>query len=85
MATLGLKGMGKFLQTQGSHSKVHWENAKRSLMKSGLNAMPLFLLDNLLRHRKFVGGKGSKMVKICRVPSWMVPMVITIVTLLTTV
>ena len=54
-------------------------------MKSGLNAMPLFLLDNLLRHQKFVGGKGSKMVKICRSPSWMVPMVITIVTLVTTV
>ena len=58
MATLGLKGMGKFLQTQGSHSKVHWENAKRSLMKSGLNAMPLFLLDNLLSQFGHVMSNG---------------------------
>ena len=29
MATLGLKEMGKFLQTLGSHSKVHLENAKK--------------------------------------------------------
>ena len=29
IATLGLKEMGKFLQTYGSHSKVQWENAKK--------------------------------------------------------
>ena len=32
MATLGLKEMGKFLwegREKGSHSKVHWENAKK--------------------------------------------------------
>ena len=49
MATLGMKEMEKFLLTQGSHSKVYWENAKKGsgIMKSGLDAMPLFLLDNL--------------------------------------
>ena len=45
MATLGLKEMGKFLW----NSKVRLENAKKSgIMKSGLDAMPLFLLDDLL-------------------------------------
>ena len=50
MATLGLKEMGKFLQTYGSHSKVGLESAKKKsgIMKSGLDAMPLFLLDDLL-------------------------------------
>ena len=48
MATLGLKEMGKFLQTQGSHSKVHWENAKKGIVKSRLDAMPFFLQDDLL-------------------------------------
>ena len=62
MATLGLKEMGKFLwegrekkfaqlAVSVSHSKVHWENAKKKsgIMKSGLDAMPLFILDNLLK------------------------------------
>ena len=41
MAVLGLKEMGKFL----------WEGRekKSSIMKSGLDAMPLFLLDDLLK------------------------------------
>ena len=45
------KEFSHFLQTQGSHSKVHWENAKKKsgIMKSGLDAMPLFLLDDLLK------------------------------------
>ena len=45
------KELSHFLQTLGSHSKVHLENAKKSLvhiMKSGLDGMPLFLLDDLL-------------------------------------
>ena len=29
MATLGLKEMGKFLQTLGSHSQINWENVKK--------------------------------------------------------
>ena len=65
MATLGLKEIGKFIWegrekglpmwlsqfsfAKGSHSKIHWENAKKSgIMKSGLDTMPLFLLDDLL-------------------------------------
>ena len=53
MATLGLKEMGKFLCEfcwLSQFSKVHWENEKRNsgIMISGLNAMPLFLLDDLL-------------------------------------
>ena len=41
MATLGLKEMGIF--------KVCLENSKNSgIMKSGLDPMPLFLLDDLL-------------------------------------
>ena len=60
MATLGLKEMGKFL-LEGREkslpcwlsqlSKVHWENEKKEsgIMKSGLNAMPLILLDDLLK------------------------------------
>ena len=63
MATLGLKEMGKFhwegrekvcpvgclSLTKGSDSKIHWENVKKrsDIMKSGLDAMPLFLLDDL--------------------------------------
>ena len=33
-----------------TYSKVHWENAKKKsgIMKSGLDGMPLFLLDDLL-------------------------------------
>ena len=45
------KEFSHFLQTSGSHSKVHKENAKKKkfgIMKSGLDAMPLFLLDDLL-------------------------------------
>ena len=53
MAILGLKEMGKFLwegKEKGSHSKVHWESAKKVwFMKSGLDTMPLFLLDDLLK------------------------------------
>ena len=37
-ATLGSKEMGKLL----------WEGREKSFMKSGLDAMPLFLLDDLL-------------------------------------
>ena len=59
MATLGLKEMRKFLWegsekglpcwlSQFSNCKVHWENAK----KSGFDAMPLFLLDDLLITKK---------------------------------
>ena len=46
-----LKEFSHFLHTQGSHSRVHWENTKKKsgIMKSGLDAMPLFLLDDLLR------------------------------------
>ena len=72
MATLDLKEMVKFLWegrekglpcwlSQFSHSKVHWENAKKNLvhiMKSGLDAMPLFLLDDLLSK----GQKNSKAI-----------------------
>ena len=44
------KEFSHFLQTLGSHSKVHWENAKKSgIMKNGLDAMPLFLPDDLLK------------------------------------
>ena len=34
--------------------KVHWENGKKKsdIMKSGLDAMPLFLLDDLLTKSK---------------------------------
>ena len=64
MATLGLKEMGKFLWegkekglpcglSQFSKTKLRQpkkENAKKSgIMKSGLDAMPLFLLDDLLK------------------------------------
>ena len=39
-------------------SKVHWENAKKKsgIMKSGLNAMPLFLLDDLLKFQQTGSG-----------------------------
>ena len=50
MATLGLKEMGKFLQTyKVDIAKFVWKMQKKSgIMKSGLDAMPLFLLDDLL-------------------------------------
>ena len=60
MATLGLEEMGKFLW-EGSHTKVPLENAKKyGIMKSGLDTMPLFLLDNLLKSRRF-----KKQVWVC--------------------
>jgi hypothetical protein len=51
MATLGLKEMGKFLWELGKlFSKFIEKMQKKSgIMKSGLDAMPLFLLDDLLR------------------------------------
>ena len=51
MATLGLKEMGKFLQFKPkvAIAKFVWKMQKKSgIMKSGLDAMPLFLLDSLL-------------------------------------
>ena len=49
------KEISHFLQTYGSHSYVRHEMQKKSgIMKSGLDAMPLFLLDNLIRHMKLV-------------------------------
>ena len=61
MATLGLKEMGKFLW-EGREivlpswlSQFSWQSSlgkckkKSGIMKSGLDAMPLFLLDDLLR------------------------------------
>ena len=53
MATLGLKEMGKFLWEGREKSLPSWLSqfsfAKKSgIMKSGLDAMPLFLLDDLL-------------------------------------
>ena len=55
MATLGLKEMGKFLWEGREKSLPSWLSqfsfAKKSgIMKSGLDAMPLFLLDDLLRY-----------------------------------
>ena len=62
MATLGLKEMGKFLwegrekilpswlsQFSFAIAKFVWKTQKKvCIMKSGLDAMPLFLLDDLL-------------------------------------
>ena len=49
MATLGLKEMGKF-------SHFVWKMQKNSgIMKSGLDAMPLFLLDDLLNEELKLG------------------------------
>ena len=65
MATLGLKGMEKFLWEGREKSLPSWLSQfskpkvamakfigkmqkKSGIMKSGLDAMPLFLLDNLL-------------------------------------
>ena len=53
MATLGLKEMGKFLWEGREKSLPSWLSqfsfAKKSgIMKSGLDAMPLFILDDLL-------------------------------------
>ena len=45
MATLDLKEMGKTLSSWLSQFSF----AKPGIMKSGLDAMPLFLLDDLLR------------------------------------
>ena len=58
MTTLGLKEMGKFLREGREKSLPCWlsqfsvkmQKIKKSgVMKSGLEAMPLFLLDDLLR------------------------------------
>ena len=59
VANLGLKEMGKFLW-EGSEkglpgwlsqfSKTKLMQKKSGIMKSGLDAMPLFLLDDLLRN-----------------------------------
>ena len=55
MATLGLKEMGKFLWpcwlSQFSFDKFVWKMQKKKsgIMKSGVDAMPLFLLDDLLK------------------------------------
>ena len=54
MATLGLKEMGKFLwegisfKHKVAIAKFIGKMQKKSLMKSGLGALPLFLLDDLL-------------------------------------
>ena len=58
MATLGLKEMGKFLWEGRENGLPCWLSQFRSsfgkckkksgIMKSGLDAMPLFLLDDLL-------------------------------------
>ena len=62
MATFGLKEMGKFLwegkekilpswlsQFSFAIAKFVWKTQKKvCIMKSGLDAMPLFLLDDLL-------------------------------------
>ena len=51
MATLGLKEMGKFLWEGREKGLPCWLSQFSSLvhiMKSGLDAMPLFLLDDLL-------------------------------------
>ena len=57
MATLGLKKMGKFLWKGrekvlpiwlSQFSFLAWKMQKKSgIIKSGLDAMPIFLLDNL--------------------------------------
>ena len=58
MATLGLKEMGKFLWDGREKVLPSWlyqssfdgkMQKKSGIMKSGLDAMPLFLLDDLLR------------------------------------
>ena len=54
MATLGLKEMGKFLwegREKGLQSSLRKCKTKSGIMKSGLDAMPLFLLDDLLRQK----------------------------------
>ena len=52
----GLPCWLSFPSNQSSHSKVHFgKNAKKKsgVMKSGLDAMPLFLLDDLLTRSHF--------------------------------
>ena len=59
MATLGLKEMGKFLWEGREKSLPSWlfqfslAKKKSGIMKSGLDAMPLFLLDDLLNAKAF--------------------------------
>ena len=52
MATLGLKEMGKFLWEGRKKGLPCWlsqfRKKKSGIMKSGFDAMPVFLLDNLL-------------------------------------
>ena len=64
MATLGLKEMGKFLWEGRQISLPSWLSQfsfslakfiekmqkKSGIMKNGLDAMPLFLLDDLFKH-----------------------------------
>ena len=55
MATLGLKEMGKFLWEGMEKGQPCWLSQfskmqkKSGIMKSGLDAMPLFILDDLLK------------------------------------
>ena len=51
MATLGLKEMGKFLPEGREKGLPCWLS---QFSKTGLDAMPLFLLDDLLNHRSRV-------------------------------
>ena len=59
MATLGLKGMGKFFQTQGSHRKIHWENAKKKSYEKWVE-----------RHASFPPRQSVKPIWACHV-QWM--------------
>ena len=51
MATLGLKEMGKFLWEGREKVLPSWLSQFNFAMKSVLDAMPLFLLDDLLIHK----------------------------------
>ena len=61
MATLGLKKMGKFLQTYGSHSWVHLER-KTWYSILGVDAMPLSLKNLLLRNNCSNKKYGSNLI-----------------------
>ena len=59
MATLGLKEMGKFLWEGRKKGLPCWLSQfsgkckkKSGIMKSGVDAMPLFLLDHLLKDNR---------------------------------
>ena len=64
MATLGLKEMGKFLQPKVAKAKSigKMQKKKSGIMKSGLDAMPIFLLDDLLSGI-FLISRQSRLVK----------------------